>query len=277
MAKTASERILVTPSSYTKSHYLYVQETGSLKSLQPHISRREKLESFLFFIVTEGSGNLTFQNISYPIKSGDCVWLNCLEPYSHESSVTSPWSLNWVHFFGPQANSFYSQYKDMGGPVLFTPSSLTPYVETLQALYQTQRQKNALSDLVSHNLLTNLITQIFSDTLNRYSGASIPEKFTQVRNFIEEHYNEKISLDQLSEQFYISKYHLVREYQRLFGITMLNDLTTKRLSHAKSMLRFTDESIETIASASGFQTSSYFIKVFKRFENITPLEYRRKW
>ncbi|HKM35118.1 MAG TPA: AraC family transcriptional regulator [Lachnospiraceae bacterium] len=277
MPKTASERVLVTPSSYTKSHYLYVQETGTLKSLQPHISRREKLESFLFFIVTEGSGNLTFQNISYPIKSGDCVWLSCLESYSHESSVSSPWSLKWVHFFGPQASSFYSRYKDMGGPILFTPASISPYGEILQALFQTQRQKNALSDLVSHNLLTNLITQTFSDTLNRYSGASIPEKFTKVRNYIEEHYHEKISLDQLSELFYLSKYHLVREYQRLFGITILNDLTVKRLSHAKSMLRFTDESIESIAAASGFQTSSYFIKVFKRFENITPLEYRRKW
>ncbi len=277
MAKTASERILVTPSSYTKSHYLYVQETGTLKSLQPHVSRREKLESFLFFIVTEGSGKLTYQNVSYSIKSGDCVWINCLKSYSHESSITSPWTLKWVHFFGSQANEFYSLYNEMEGPVIFTPASLSPYMGLLQGLYQTQQQKNALSDLVTHNLLTNLITQIFTDTLNHFLNASIPEKFAKIRNYIEEHYHEKISLDQLSKLFYISKYHLAREYQRLFGITITNDLTMKRLSHAKSMLRFSKESIEVIASLSGFQTSSYFIKVFKRFENITPLEYRRKW
>lgn len=46
---TLSDRILVTPSSYARNHYLYVQEVGTLKSLQPHISRREKLESYLFF------------------------------------------------------------------------------------------------------------------------------------------------------------------------------------------------------------------------------------
>ncbi len=277
MAKSVSERILVTPSSYTKSHYLYVQETGTLKSLQPHVSHREKLESFLFFIITEGCGTLTYRNTTYSIKAGDCVWLNCLEGYSHESSVSEPWTLKWVHFFGTQANDFYSHYKDLDGPSIFTPASLSPYVELLQAVYQTRLRKDGLSDLTSHNLLTNLITQIFCDTLTGLTGAGTPEKYRNIRNYIEDHYQERISLDQLSELFFISKYHLVREYQRLFGTTILTDLTMKRLSHAKSMLRFSDESIETIAVSCGFQTSSYFIKVFKRFENITPLEYRRKW
>ena len=49
MSKAASDRILVTPSSYTKSQYLYIQEIGTLKSLEPHISQRKNLDSYLFF------------------------------------------------------------------------------------------------------------------------------------------------------------------------------------------------------------------------------------
>ncbi len=277
MATSVSERILATPSAYAKDNFMYVQEIGTLKSLKPHISRREKLESYLFFLVTEGSGFVTVNNISRPVRTGDCIWLNCRNPYSHESSAESPWSLQWVHFNGMQADSFYNLYTEKEGPVIYTPSSTSAYTEILQSLYRVQQQKEALSDLESHKFLTDLVTQIFKDTLQDASAAAIPEKFTAIRSYIEENHSKKLTLDQLSEHFFISKYHLLREYQRLFGVTVTTDLTLKRLAHAKKMLRFSVESIENIAISCGFQTSSYFIKVFKQYENMTPLEYRKKW
>lgn len=133
MKATVSERILVTPSSYSRGHYLYVQEIGTLKSLEPHISRREKLESYLFFIVTEGSGTVTLHGSTRKIKAGDCVWIDCLEPYSHESSLSQPWSLMWVHFNGCQAPEFYRLYMGRDGPAVYTPPSLSPYMESLQS------------------------------------------------------------------------------------------------------------------------------------------------
>ena len=277
MKATVSERILVTPSSYSRGHYLYVQEIGTLKSLEPHISRREKLESYLFFIVTEGSGTVTLHGSTRKIKAGDCVWIDCLEPYSHESSLSQPWSLMWVHFNGCQAPEFYRLYMGRDGPAVYTPPSLSPYMESLQSLYRLQQQKDALTDLLSHRYLTDLIAQIFRDTFQNQAGAFVPQKFMDIRSYIEAHYAEKLTLDGLSCMFYLSKYHLLREYQCLFGITITGDITARRLSHAKSLLRFSSDSIETIALQSGFQTSSYFIKVFKRYESMTPLEYRRKW
>lgn len=277
MSASKSERILVTPSAYTKSHYLYVQEIGTLKSLSPHISSREKLDSFLFFLVISGSGSITYRNASIPIKAGDCVWLDCRTAYSHESSHSDPWSLMWVHFNGEQARSLYKLYTEKEGPVVFTPAGLTPYTESLQSLYRLQQQKDALSDLLSHKHLTDLTARIFTDNFESLSDSAIPAKFQEINRYLEEHYAEKISLDELSEYFFISKYHLLREYRRFFGTTITSALTEKRLSHAKSLLRFSAESIENIAILCGFQTSSYFIKVFKRSETLTPLEYRRKW
>ena len=46
MAKSKSNRIIPTPSHYAKEHYLYVQEVGTLQSLEPHISKRQNLNSF---------------------------------------------------------------------------------------------------------------------------------------------------------------------------------------------------------------------------------------
>ena len=96
MAKSTSERIIATPSSHAREHYLYVQEVGTLQSLEPHISRRQNLNSYLFFIVLKGSGYVSYDGSRFNIAAGDCVWLDCTKPYSHESSASDPWSLMWV-------------------------------------------------------------------------------------------------------------------------------------------------------------------------------------
>lgn len=277
MANSSSERILVTPSAYTKKHYLYAQEIGTLTSLEPHLSRREQLDSYLFFIVTQGSGTVTINRDSFSVKTGDCIWLNCLEPYSHKSNLHDPWTLQWVHFNGSQVSSFYRLFTDKGGTAVYTPASLASYTEILQTLFRLHQNPEALTDLLSHKYLTDLITLIFSDAIHRNTDTSVPDKFADIQNYIENNYTQKITLDSLATQFFISKYHLHREYQRLFGTTITNALSLKRLAHAKKLLRFSDDSVENIAATSGFQTASYFIKVFKKYEGMTPLEYRRKW
>lgn len=277
MPKSKSERILITPSAYTKSHYSYVQETGTLLSLEPHISRREKLESFLFFIVLEGEGRTTLDGISFPLEKGNCVWIDCHHSYSHESSADHPWSLMWVHFYGNEVPYLYQLYLEKGGQPIFRPSSPASYSDKLTALYQLHAQKASLCDLLCHKHLTDMMTDIITDALSGKITQTIPQKFLDIKAYLEKHYREKLSLDILSKHFYISKFHLVREYQRLYNTTIMNELALIRLSHAKSGLRFDKDSIEQIALSCGFQTSAYFIKVFKRYENMTPLEYRKKW
>ena len=150
--------------------------------------------------------------------------------------------------------------------------------QPLQHLYQIHSSKSSLMELYANRYITDLITLCFSENiLENQESSSIPEKLKQIHDYLEEHYSEKINLEDLSSRFFISKFHLSREYKKIYGTTIGNDLTSKRISHAKSMLRFSKNSIETIALSCGFQDAGYFIKVFKKAENMTPLEYRKKW
>ena len=65
-----SERILYTPSSFARKSLLHLQEIGSLKALKKHVSRRESLDSYLFFIVESGSGTLKFSGRTSFLESG---------------------------------------------------------------------------------------------------------------------------------------------------------------------------------------------------------------
>ena len=278
MAKSASNRIFATPSAYAKSHYLYVQEVGTLQSLEPHISKRQNLNSYLFFVVLEGTGSLSYQSKRHLLSAGDCVWIDCTRPYSHESSAENPWSLMWVHFNGMNASCYYEQFELHGNSFFFHPRSIIPFTEVLNQLYLTQQNKQPLMELSSNKYLTDIITLCYTENKSALLGdSSIPEKVKQVHLYLQNHYASKINLEELSQLFYISKFHLSREYKKIYGTTIGNQLTYQRLAHAKSMLRFSDDSIEDIALACGFQDAGYFIKVFKKAENMTPLEYRKNW
>lgn len=278
MAKSLSDRIIATPSAYAKEHFLYVQETGTLQSIEPHISRRENLNSFLFFVVISGEGMFTYNNSRYFLKSGDCVWINCREAYSHESSAVFPWRLMWVHFYGAAAKDFYQSYLAAGSHFIFTPADISPFTECLTQLYRIQKESNSLTELYAHKYLTDIITLCYTenDTMAK-ENMTPPHSLAQVRAYLEEHFTEKLNLEDLANRFFISKFHLSREYKRIYGITIGNDITAKRISHAKSLLRFSNRSIEQIAASSGFRNAAYFTRVFKRAENMTPFEYRRKW
>lgn len=269
-------RIIPTISSYAKEHLLYVQEIGTLTSKSPHISTRNNIYSFLFLVVVNGSGKFTYKDEVTMLQPGDCIFVDCHEPYSHESSADDPWTLNWVHFYGKELEHIYKRYVANGYSYIFHPDSLNDLLGILNTLYQTNENVSATTEMISNKYLTDLITSAFTLNENSNNDTTL-DKLKSVRDYMQLNYSEHISLEKLSDMFYISKFHLAREYKKTYGTTLIADLTAIRISQAKSMLRFSSDSIEKISAACGFSDSGYFIKVFSKSEGMTPLTYRKKW
>lgn len=279
MQSQISNRIIYTPSTYAKEHLLYVQETGTLQSLKPHISSRKQLDSLLFFIVTKGSGYLKLKGKEYHIETGDCIFINCIDEYSHESSKTDSWELSWVHFYGNEASELYKNYIEQKGSTIFHPVELTPFINALHNIYTELNEKNTCFEQKCHKYLTDIVTGCYSETIS--SPEQIPEshaeKIQAVKKYLDENFQKEIDLDYLSEIFFISKFHLSREFKKLTGTTIINYLNSKRINEAKQLLRFTNQSIGEIAISCGIDDMNYFTKVFCKYESITPSNYRKLW
>ena len=162
MAKSVSDRVLATPSAHARARYLYVQEIGTLTSMEPHISSRENLSSYLFLTVRRGEGYLTYRGKRHFIKAGDCVYINCRNQYAHESTAEHPWTLMWVHFSGNGADDFYKTYQEQERSSIFHPPDTSPFTDSLTALYSLMREKPSLMELYAHRYLTDLITLCFT-------------------------------------------------------------------------------------------------------------------
>lgn len=275
----ASSRILYTPSAFARSNLIHLQETGSLKAKKPHTSRRENLTSYLFFLVLSGSGTLEYEKRIIPLQSGDCVFLDCKKPYSHRTS-DDLWELAWVHFYGPNMGSIYEKYKERGGRTCFHPKESENYRRLLQELYQIASTEDHVRDMKIFEKLTSLLTLLMEESWHPESSRNnAPKKqnLQHIKEYLDQHYTEKISLDELAERFFINKFYLTRIFKEQFGTSINNYLLKIRITHAKQLLRFTDQTIETISSECGIKDANYFSRMFKKIEGISPGEFRRMW
>lgn len=93
-----------------------------------------------------------------------------------------------------------------------------------------------------------------------------------ILGYINEHYHEDLTLDYLANKFFISKYHLSREFQRLVGTSVHRYIIQKRLVMAKQMLSEGKPSSEVYQHC-GFGDYSNFYRAFKAEYHISPKDY----
>lgn len=284
-----SNRILYTPSIFAKTSLLHLQEIGILRALSPHVSERSGLVSYLFFTVLDGSGNVNYNGNNYELSKGDCVFLDCRKLYSHRTGynvndklITQPrhnlWSLQWCHFYGFNMPDIYNKYIDRGGQTVFNPSNVNLYTDILTELYEIASSQDYVRDMRINQSLSTLITLLMEESWPPYErNISIKKLELQaIKNYLDENYNRHIVLDTLASSFFINKYYLTKIFKEQYGVSITVYLSQKRVTVAKSMLRFTNKSIESIAIDVGME-ANYFSRSFKKFEGITPGEYRKIW
>lgn len=274
---TNTRRVINTPSDIAQRTFFYVQEAGYLKSLKPHLGKRSHLDSYLFLVVLSGAGTITYKDIHYSLRSQDCFLLDCREEYSHISQAESPWELLWIHFNGPMAEAYYKFIIKKNG-YRFQTIFLPTIIDTIYQLIDIYSSVTEHSDLISSQLITTLLTQSVTGSDRKSTQLSDTKtKLAQVLSYLDQHFTESVNLDTISELFFISKYHLAREFKKEFNQTIIQYVLNKRVTYSKELLRFTDLSIGEIARECGIEDINYFNKVFKRFEKMTASEYRRRW
>lgn len=96
----------------------------------------------------------------------------------------------------------------------------------------------------------------------------------KVVKYIKRHYDEDLTVEKISEECGYSRFYVSKTFKEITGFTVIWYLNAARIEKAKSLLKNGDLSMSEIARQCGFGNQSYFGKVFKRLENISPHEYK---
>lgn len=100
------------------------------------------------------------------------------------------------------------------------------------------------------------------------------QKFNEVLDYIDSHYTEELTLDNIADFSGFSKYHFTRLFKQYTDSTFYDYLIYRRIKAAEELLANPELSITEIALQSGFSSISTFNRIFKQKKGCTPSEYR---
>lgn len=249
-----------------------------MQAVHPHISQREDLVSFLCFIVLSGEGTLSYEEQTYQLGQGDCVFIDCRKAYSHSTS-DNLWSLQWCHFYAPSLPAVYEKYKERGGRPVFHPADIKPFTTLLTDIYDLASSSDYIRDMRINEKLGTLLTLLMEQSWHPESVTVSRKRMelAAVKEYLDEHYTEKLTLDDLAGKFFINKFYLSKIFKETYGTTVNNYLISKRITRAKQLLRFTDMTVDEVGAAVGMGDANYFSRMFRKVEGISPRKYRKQW
>lgn len=129
--------------------------------------------------------------------------------------------------------------------------------------------------------LLNLMTESMrrnDETVSKHvntSGYSALSK--RIVEWLEEHFSENVSLDDLAAELDYNKTYLCKAYKNDTETTILDTLNMIRIRHAAELITYSDMSLSQVAAECGFATVSHFNRVFHKYVGITPGQCRRAY
>lgn len=273
--------LTVTANQTAKSSVAYIQEIGDFNCGPDYFTSREGLPSYLIKLCLSGEGTLEYNGSSYTIKPGSLFWIDCMQPQHYRTSQSvGNWHIVWVHLYGTTCQAYYSMFLSRNGnsPCIswVSDAAFKSIFDSLLRLYK-DGGNTLYTDIIASGILTQLMTGCIQSAGRKDHSRSIPDYVADIQNLIDRDYMDNISLDSLARTFSINKYYLQKTFKRRMGLSPNEYLIYTRLTHAKELLRTTSMSIGLIGNSVGYSNFGYFIHLFRKYEGLTPGDYRKRW
>ncbi len=239
--------------------------------------------------VLSGEGKYRIDDRIYDVREGDLVIIN--SGVMHQAlfcpQVEVPTTEFFVGFSNIRISGCPANYMPLpnGECVLHTTGELS---QRLFRLCSSMEAENAVRRQGRYFMLKSYLIQMLllvireqCEPMERPRGCDFEtanRKYVvdKIVEYIEDHYNEKISLDQIAENMYLSPFYISRIFKSETGSAPIRRLINIRLEKAKELLEGGYQgSIQEVAAMVGYDDAYHFSKLFKKRYGVSPSQVRR--
>lgn len=241
-------------------------------------------DDYELLFVSDGHADFTVSNKKYLIEKGSLVFLSRYE--EHRFDNKSPNYKCYFILFNNELideivgdlilTSIFKNRNESFNHVLDMRDELNVLVDLFKKINEEYRYNG----LYSSTLLSLYLKQILIIVRRKRPDAfqeiktQIDEEIGKIQEYIDINCAQEIKIAEIAESFYVSPQYLSKAFKNRTGYSPKQYLTKIRISKAKSMLVNSNMSIQEIAFRVGFGDESNFIRVFKKYETISPNKYR---
>lgn len=231
-------------------------------------------------LLLSGNGGYTVDGQHYRLEAGDVVLIgsNCVhrpefEPGSPYERVIIYISPEFLRRQSTESCRLEDLFSGKWGNVL------RPDESTRRKLFSVadHLERELVGEAYGSVILSNgLLIQLLVETArNLQSGQSqqtqlqITGRVQEIRQYIDAHLEEDITIDELAERFYVSKYHMMRQFREQTGQSVYSYLTERRLRRARELISSGMRATES-CFRSGFRSYSSFTRAYGKRFGVTP-------
>ena len=273
--------------SYEKKGYLYdVFKMFSLMGLEDRTYEYHYHDFCKLLIFLNGDVTYSIEGKNYKLKPYDFVLVD--RGAIHKPQVNPKESYDRIVFYISDAffqefsestcnlHYCYERAKKEGVDVLRFPALVNTQIRSiLQDMQKNNEEKPYASDVYARVLFTELMILInrgcMDGTGSCDHAVTYNQKMIDLLYYIGEHLTEEMSVDELAGHFFISKYHMMRQFKQETGYTIHQYITEKRVLLANSLMK-TGMSATDACFMSGFKDYSTFLRAYKSRMQKSPTE-----
>lgn len=233
----------------------------------------------IYFLV-KGERSFFLSNKMYNLKGPVII---IIPPYVMHKTEGGPYERYNTYVTDTYLNAFESSTLNNKSLEILIPTK-----EEKEYLIDVLEKITNLGDTIHKNELINTLFSYYIYLLEKvkkenYNPFTTPENkkhslvTLKVIAYLNEHYKEKITLDEIANKFFVSKSTLNYNFKNTIGGTPMDYLLNLRITSAKKMLLETKKSIHQISDECGFSSPNYFCLIFKKRESVSPATYRKMY
>lgn len=233
-------------------------------------------------LLISGSGGYSVEGQRYSLQSGDAVLIGSRCVHRPEFELNTPYeriilyiSPDFLRKASTEDCDLLECFSGKWGHVLRPPQGSARRLLSLASALERELSGDSYGRVIlSNGLLLRLLVEIGRD-LNR-SDALLPapiqpqnDRILEVLRYIDDHLAEDISIDDLAERVYLSKYHMMRLFRGETGSSIHGYITQRRLMLARDLMAGGMSATES-CFRSGFRSYSAFTRTYGRHFGTTP-------
>ncbi len=253
-----------TPTSFAQENLYYIIWGDEYECNDSYAVKREFLDSLSLYHILSGKMEFIYDGQQFTAEEGETVLLDLKKP--HEYRALSQLKVQQYLIGGIPAERYYHFLTVQYGQK-FSPNGKL-------ALLFDKIQQEAGSEIMNEHRVSYLLHEIFSRLVIQEQPRISPPVM-KAQQYILRHYQEPVNVDDVAEHVLLSKSHLNRLFRKELGCGPHEYLLQTRLNSSKELLTETSLTVEAIALETGFQSSTHFIRAFKKENNMTPSYFRK--
>ncbi len=250
-----------------------------MNHIQEPVHRPGGLPAYQWIQCVRGCGVLHIHKTQYTVRPGQGMFLYPDLPHTYQSTEPQePWTVHFICFKGSGVASLleHTQLSSSGVFTLNTPEEIS---SKLEKIYNSAPLPPVLAYARQSSALYDILLQLLLDT-GAETGTSLStqnQRIAPVITYIEQHYPEPLFLDTMAGLCGLSEAYLCQLFKKSTGMRIFEYIQQTRVRHSKALLlEMPDLPAHTIGEMCGFNNSSYFNRIFKKVEHISPGEFRKQ-